>query len=246
MTQMPTLADLVRQVILDSVAGPHDPVRQIGGAERLAGELSHLGESVVGYFVEQARAEGLSWSDIGAPRGLSRQGAQQRYAPFLSRLTVADLIEAGVLRQFGEAGMACLRRAEGHARRLRHDAIDAGDLLLALLDDEASPVVTVLRSLGADLAAVREELERSGDGRAAAQSRAVRPADVIAVGAEARRALDGAVAEARGHSVGARHILLGLLRNPASPAGRALGAYGITKAAAFGAVLAGDQLRDRA
>lgn len=72
--------------------------------------------------------------------------------------------------------------------------------------------------------------------------------EVIAVGPEMRRALDGAVAEARGHAVGARHLLLGLLRNPASRAGRALGAHGITKAAAFGAVLAlaGGQLPDLA
>lgn len=240
MTQIPTLADLVGQVILDSVADQRDPVRQIGDAERLAGELSHLGESLVGFFVEQARAEGLSWSDIGAPRGLSRQGAQQRYAPFLSRLTLADLIGAGVLRQFGKAGMACLQRAEGHARRLRHDEIDSGDLLLALLDDEAS-LVAVIRSLDADPAALRDELEQPGDGKAIG-----RPAELIAVGPDARRALDGAVAEARGHAVGPRHLLLGLLRNPGSRAGRALGAFGITKAAAFGAVLAGDQLRDRA
>lgn len=241
MLRIPSLADLAGQVILESVAGPRDPIRQLADAERLAGELTHLGESLVGFFVEQARAEGLSWSDIGAPRGLSRQGAQQRYAPYLSRLALADLIEAGVLRQFGEAGVACLQRAEGHARQLRHDAIDSGDLLLALLDDDASLVVAVIRSLGADPAAVRGELERSDDGDATGQS-----ADLIVVDPEARRALDGAVAEARGHAVGPRHILLGLLRNPASRAGRALGAFGITKPAAFGAVLAGDQLGDRA
>src|SRR5882724_1391315 len=143
MTQIPTLADLVGQVILVGLAGPRDPVGQIGDAERLAGELSHLGESLVGFFVEQARAEGISWSDIGAPRGLSRQGAQQRYTPYLSRLTLADLFEAGVLRQFGDAAIAGLRRAEWHARRLGHDAFDSGDLLLALLDDEASVVVAV-------------------------------------------------------------------------------------------------------
>lgn len=241
MTQIPTLAELVGQVILESVADPRDLIRQLGDAERLAGELSHLGESLVGYFVEQARAEGLSWSDIGAPRGLSRQGAQQRYAPFLSRLTLADLLEAGVLRRFGEAGMVCLQSAEGHARRLRHDAIDSGDLLLALLDDEASLVVAVIRSLGGDPATIRGELEQSDGGQSTDQ-----PGELIAVSPEARRALDGAAAEARGHKVGPRHILLGLLRNPASRAGRALGAFGITKAAAFGAVLADDQLRDRA
>src|ERR1700712_5772813 len=100
MPQMPALPELVGLVLLDGIAQPRDPVKQIGAAERIAGELNVLGESLVGFFVELARAEGCSWTDIGAPRGLSRQGAQQRYAPLLAQLTVDDLIRAGVLQRF--------------------------------------------------------------------------------------------------------------------------------------------------
>jgi hypothetical protein len=55
---------------------------------------------------------------------------------------------------------------------------------------------------------------------------------------EARRAIDGAVAEARGHLAGPAHLLLGMLRNPGGRAGRILGAYGVTKSSAMGAILA--------
>jgi hypothetical protein len=95
--------------------------------------LTHLGESLAGFFVEQARAEGLSWADLGASRRPSRQGAQQGYASLLTHLAVADLDEASAPRQFGEAALATLRRAEERAARFGRDGIDSGDLLLRVL-----------------------------------------------------------------------------------------------------------------
>jgi hypothetical protein len=239
MTSTPTLADLIREVLLDGPAGPRDPIRQIGEAERLAGELSHLGEGLVNFFVEQARADGLSWADIGAPRGLSRQGVQQRYTPFLAHLTMADLVEAGA------------QPADTHATRLGRDTIDSGDLLLGVLDDGGSAVAAV-RELGIDPGVLRSELERAERGAGAgaggatgaaegtpatAEASAAASAPVSAgavataspLGPEARRALDGAVSEARGHLVALGHLLLGVLRNPAGRAGQVLMAHGVTK-----------------
>src|ERR1700754_261959 len=147
MAQLPTLQELVGLVLLDGIAEPRDPVAQIGAAERIAGEFSVLGESLVGFFVELARAEGCSWADIGAPYGLSRQGAQQRYAPLIAQLTVDDLIRAGVLGRFDGEALGCLRHAQTRARRLGHDAVDSGDLLVAVLDDPAGLAGTVIRAL---------------------------------------------------------------------------------------------------
>lgn len=157
---MPTLPELVGLVLLDGVAEPRDPVRQIAAAERIAGELNVLGDSLVGFFVELARAEGCSWTDIGAPRGLSRQGAQQRYAPMLAHLTVDDLIRSGVLQRFGDATLTCLRHAETRASRLGHEAIDSGDLLVAILDDPAGVAGAVIRALDADPSAIRAAFEQ--------------------------------------------------------------------------------------
>lgn len=44
-------------------------------------DLSQVADSLLGYFVDKARAEGRSWSDIGADMGLTKQGAQQRFSP---------------------------------------------------------------------------------------------------------------------------------------------------------------------
>lgn len=234
MPEMPTLPELVGLVLLDGIAEPRDPVRQIAAAERIAGELSTLGESLVGFFVEMARAEGCSWTDIGAPRGLSRQGAQQRYAPLMAQLTIDDLIRTGVLERFDDGALGCLRHAQGRAQRLGHDAVDSGDLLLAVLDDPAGLAGDVIRALGADPAEVRAALGQGADddGPAAADGLA-RPA----IGPDVRRAIDGAVAEAHGHGIAVGHLFLGLLRAPGSRAGQALTAYGVTRQAALAQVL---------
>jgi hypothetical protein len=231
MAQIPTLAELVGLVLLDGIDEPRDPVTQIGAAERIAGQFTVLGESLVGFFVELARAEGCSWADIGAPRALSRQGAQQRYAPLIAQLTVEDLSRAGVLQGFDDDALGCLRHAQTRAGRLGHDAVDSGDLLVAILDHPAGLTGTVIRALDADPANVRAALEQQPDDD--------RPPATAGppVGPDVRRAIDGAVAEAHGHGVTVAHLFLALLRTPGSRAGKVLGAHGVTRPAALAQLL---------
>lgn len=233
MPQMPTLPELVGLVLLDGIAEPRDPIRQIAAAERIAGELNVLSDSLVGFFVEMARAEGCSWTDIGAPRGLSRQGAQQRYAPLLAQLTLDDLIRTGVLQHFDNGALGCLRHAQTRADRLGHDAVDSGDLLLAVLDDPAGLAATVIRALGADPADVRATLEQEPDDRPPAVPGRTQPG----IGPDARRAIDGAVAEAHGQGVAVAHLFLALLRAPGSRGGQTLTAHGVTRPAALAQIL---------
>jgi hypothetical protein len=229
---MPTLPELVGLVLLDGINEPRDPVRQIGAAERIAGELDVLGDSLVGFFVEMARAEGCSWTDIGAPRGLSRQGAQQRYAPLLARLTLDDLIRTGVLEPFDDSALGCLRHAQTRAGRLGHDTIDSSDLLLAVLDDPAGLAVAVIRALDTDPADVRAALAQDDDRTDAIPGR-TQPG----ISPDARRAIDGAVAEAHGQGVAVAHLFLALLRAPGSPGGQVLTAHGVTRPAVLAQIL---------
>jgi Clp amino terminal domain, pathogenicity island component len=234
MPGMPTLPELAGLVILACINEPRDPVRQITAAEQLASDLDVLGNSLIGLFVEMARAEGCSWGDIGAPRGLSKQGAQQRYAPFLAQLTVDDLIRAGVLQDFDDEALRCLRGAETRAGRHGRDAVDSGDLLAAVLDDPAGLAGTVLRGFGVDPSDVRTALEQESDSE---RPVAATPRTQPGIGPDARRAIDGAVAEADGHGVAAAHLFLGLLRAPGSRAGQVLTAHGVTRRAALARML---------
>ncbi|MEA5362394.1 Clp protease N-terminal domain-containing protein [Amycolatopsis sp., V23-08] len=178
-----------------------------------------------------ARAEGCSWADIGEPRGLSRQGAQQRYAPLLARLTLDDLIRTGVLQHFDDAALGCLRHAQTRAAQLGHDTLDSGDLLLAVLDDPAGLAGTVIRALGADPSAVRAALDQEpDDDQPTGRSRP-------GISPDARRAIDGAIAEAHGQGVAVAHLFLALLRAPGSPGGQALTAHGVTRPAALAHIL---------
>jgi hypothetical protein len=228
MPSVPQLRDLVGQVVLAGIDRPRDPLTQLADAERLAGELSALGERLVGYFVEQARAEGFSWADIGARKGISRQAAQQRYSPFVSRLTLAELTAAGTLASFGPRAMDCLDAAAQYARG--RDALGTEHLLLAILDDAGGLAGKTLTALGAPPAKLRPALTPTTGAAPAAA-----PTDTsVLLTDDARRALDAAAAEAQtaGHEVAAVHLLLGLLRNPASTAGQLLAAHGVTRAAA--------------
>jgi ATP-dependent Clp protease ATP-binding subunit ClpA len=199
-----------------------------------------LGERLVGYFVEQARAEGLSWADIGAHKGISRQAAQQRYSPYISRLTLAEVTAAGALASFGSRAMDRLHAAERHARG--RDALGTQHLLLAILDDTGGLAVKTLTALGAAPGMLRPALTAATGTTPAPPARADGPQAPGTAGADtsalltddARRALDGAAAEAQaaGHEVATVHLLLGLLRNPASTAGKLLSAHGVTRTAA--------------
>lgn len=232
MPSVPQLRDLVGQVILSGIGEPRDPLAQLVAAERLGAELSVLGERLVGYFVEQARAEGFSWADIGARKGISRQAAQQRYAPYISRLTLAELTAAGTLANFGPRAMDCLHAAARYA--LGRDALGTEQLLLAILDDTGGLAVKTLTALGVPSETLRTALT-SKTGTAPAASGGAADVDASALLTDdARRALDASAAEAHaaGHEVAAAHLLLGLLRNPASSAGQLLAAHGVTRAAA--------------
>jgi ATP-dependent Clp protease ATP-binding subunit ClpA len=182
--------------------------------------------------VEQARAEGLSWADIGAHKGISRQAAQQRYSPYISRLTLAEVIAAGTLAAFGPRAMDRLHAAERHARG--RDALGTEHLLLAILDDTGGLAVKTLIALGAPPGTLRPALT-AATGTAPAPPAGGADVDTSALLTDdARRALDGATAEAHaaGHEVATVHLLLGLLRNPASQAGKLLAAHGVTRTAA--------------
>lgn len=72
------LEQLICFVESESSARSHARLRVAGDT---ADELSRIADSLLGHFVDEARSEGRSWSDIGADLGLTKQGAQQRFSP---------------------------------------------------------------------------------------------------------------------------------------------------------------------
>ena len=118
-----------------------EPTARLGAAIELSRELTDIGDALIGRFVADARAAGLSWTEIGRLFGTSKQAVQQRYG--------ATTFQGGewqgrwtpdVRRTIDDAGQ--------EARALGHDYIGTEHVLLALAGTEHGVAAAVLRDLG--------------------------------------------------------------------------------------------------
>jgi Clp amino terminal domain, pathogenicity island component len=64
------------------------PLENVSDAFTVSTQMDEQADALIGYFVDQARKSGLSWSQIGAAMGVSKQAAQKRFVP----TKVADLM----------------------------------------------------------------------------------------------------------------------------------------------------------
>jgi hypothetical protein len=196
MSPTPDLSDLIRSV-RDEVADG-DPIAQLAKAAEYAAGLSQLGDRLLDHFVFQCRQVGMSWAELSAALGVSKQAAHKRFtglAPTFQRFTVKarDVVQG----------------ATGHARTFGHPDIGTEHLLLSLFDPADSLAAIALDRLGLRREAVSEELfRRHPRGEAPIQG-------AIPFTAHAKEALRGALEEALelGHNyIGTEHLLLGLQR----------------------------------
>ncbi|MEU8361217.1 Clp protease N-terminal domain-containing protein [Nonomuraea sp. NPDC048882] len=228
---MPELPDLTALLSIVEERDPDaDPLTRLTVAEGVLSDLQGIGDRLLGYLVELARAEGCSWSDIGDHLGISRQAAQQRYGRRWSSLTVADLAQSGAFDRYTARAKQTLERAEAHARRLRQSAVGADHLLLAILDDPDTLAVRAIAAQGVDPSVMRADLARSltagseasatsPAGPGASETSPTGASAAIPIGSEARRVLTATLAETaelRHNYVGTEHMLLGLLRDRSS------------------------------
>jgi hypothetical protein len=56
-----------------------DALDALSDAIRVSGRVEDQADALIGYFVDQARRGGASWSQIGESMGVSKQAAQQRH-----------------------------------------------------------------------------------------------------------------------------------------------------------------------
>jgi len=216
-------------------AGSLEPLELLASAARQQQELADLREKLLDHFVQEARAAGCSWSQIGTALGVTKQAAQQRHSvvrSLISKLkgTVESSFE-GAFSRFTASARVVVVQAQEEARRLRHDHIGTEHLLLGLLAEGDGLGAQALQGAGITLDAARAEVEKIlGCGRGT-------PKGHIPFTPRAKKVLELGLREAfkLGHNyIGTEHILLGLLRE-----GEGAGAQVIV---ATGAQL--DQLRD--
>ena len=72
------------------------PLENVSDAFDVSTKLDEQADALIGYFVDQARRSGLSWSQIGGAMGVSKQAAQKRFVP----TRAADLFPPDVAKPF--------------------------------------------------------------------------------------------------------------------------------------------------
>src|SRR5215468_563493 len=55
------------------------PLENVADAFAVSARLDEQSDALIGYFVDQARKSGASWSQIGAAMGVTKQAAQKRF-----------------------------------------------------------------------------------------------------------------------------------------------------------------------
>jgi ATP-dependent Clp protease ATP-binding subunit ClpA len=103
-------------------------------------ELSAAGDALVERFVAEARAAGLSWTQIGQQFGTTKQAAQKRYG--------AGAAEDDWSGRWAPAAEHALAGAWEEARELGYHYVGTEHLLLALLAADEGVAADVLVGLG--------------------------------------------------------------------------------------------------
>jgi ATP-dependent Clp protease ATP-binding subunit ClpA len=135
MTEFPVpLDNLIAYV--KSLRSDGGPLENISDAMEVAGRLDEQSDALIGYFVDQARRSGASWSQIGASMGVSKQAAQKRFVP-----RGAEPGQQPTFSRFTLRAQNVLAAAGRLAGRKRVDGADLAASLLAEPDGLAAKVI---------------------------------------------------------------------------------------------------------
>jgi Clp amino terminal domain, pathogenicity island component len=203
-----------------------DPLLQLERAVNRASEMGELADALLTYFVDRCRRSGLTWAEIGAHLGVTRQAAQRRFV---------DSVGDGVtFERFTMRAREALDAATAAAESLRHNYVGTEHELLGLFDVPGALAARVLNDAGVR----REDVERSVLAH-------VQPGEVPTSGPlpftpKAKKVLEEAANSALdlGHNyVGTEHILLGLYRGQEGVALQVLEELGATREAVRAGVI---------
>jgi hypothetical protein len=220
----PTSFDqLVVQV--HQLAATVDPAGLLDAAVAVSANHAVTADRLLDHFVAHARGTGMSWTDIGARLGVSKQAARQRFA---------DRGSMGVLPFAARPALrlqACLDQAGREAQTDGADEIGSQHLLAGLLAEGAA--AAILEGLGVHRDAIRAASHRLFGPPADAPSGQTPP-----MSTEATCALDAAAHNAAASAGGmtppeirTEHLLAVLALDPGGRARRVLNDLGVEIAA---------------
>lgn len=200
-----------------------DPMQQLTESVIVSGRLADMADELVGHFVEEARASGATWAEIGECMGVSKQAAQKRFTSAVARRGRGGFFPT----RFAASARQVVRRAVDHAREGGASRVGTEHLVLGLADDPDSPAVRAVTALGGSFERIRAAAG-SGVGSSEGSGRGGH----VPFSSESKKALELALREtirSGSRRIGTEHILLGILRDRKSPGARLLAEQGIDR-----------------
>jgi hypothetical protein len=237
MAPPPTFAELIEMVIRDT--NSEEVLDQLATASLVVSQVSETSDTVLGYFVDQARKDGRSWVEISNVLGVTKQAVHKRFAG-------GGSADRPWLRRYTERARHAVQAASAIALGFQHSVVGTEHVLLALYGDPESVAAKVLAEVGADRDTVAaavlrhvprgtgpshvKEADPDETGEAADLSLTHRATDALA------RALGEALK--LGHNyIGTEHVLLALYGDPESVAAKVLAEVGPSAATAKAGVV---------
>jgi hypothetical protein len=205
-----------------------DALHHLSAAVETSIHLNEVADHLIGHFVDQARHDGASWTEIGQHMGVTKQAAQKRFVPKESE--DVDFPQGGRLSRFTKRARNVLASAKLQAQDLRHPEVTPGHIVLGLISEPDGLAARAIVGLGVPLDEVRSTLlkDLGGMPRKARRSR-------TGFSRDAKKTIELALREALhlGHNyIGTEHLLLGLLRNDGEATAQLLVGLGVTHDAA--------------
>ncbi len=201
----PVSASVRLDDLIDTIRRVHtDPLDQLTDAVLVADHIGEVADALIGHFVDQARRQGASWTEIGASMGVTKQAAQKRF----TGKPASGFDPSQGFSRFTEQARLAVVAAQEEAKSAGNDRIAVAHLLLGLLHNPDCGAAALIAAQGIDLDAVRQTA------RATLPPAGGNVPQLVPFDPHARNALERTFSEAErlGHDqVGTEHLLLAVL-----------------------------------
>ncbi len=217
------LDDLIAQVRTQHPDHEADALHYLSHAVEVASHLGEMADHLIGHFVDAARAEGASWTDIGAHMGVTKQAVQKRFVPKESQ--DADFPAGGRLSRFTPRARHTVQDAKKCAAESGSTHVTNTHLLLGVVGDPDGIAAKAIEAIGVSVASIEAAARAS---MPPGRRRAVRG---VNFSRETKKTLELSLREAlrlEHNYIGTEHLLLGMLRNGDDPATKLLTDLGVT------------------
>lgn len=147
-----TLDSLINQVRSGFESAP--ALDRLTRAVDLASQVAELGDNLVGFYVDEARGAGATWTEVGDRLGVSRQAVQKRFIP-----TADNHDRPGFWDRASRELRAAVSSARHQAQARRKTYLGTEHLLLGIIDQPDDHASQALTACGADPTALRGAID---------------------------------------------------------------------------------------